>query len=434
MLIKAINNGDWFSASTWDTSNVPTVNDDVYLNGYNLTANNTIHFKTLSNRSAEGINEGGKITFSSFSTNILCQGGDIDAIDNIFTWGQWAATVEANYIYSYTRYTTQQDKTTATFYCTGTSTYGMVFLHITADKLITNENSIGYVVRSAYTSAAYTSLDINTDIEHYGGFISNTLSAFGANGILNGNVICKKTLFENGFVNNNHSGRYGTINGNILCVDFTEPFSCNITYFNGDLTFNGVGNSNLSLSISSFNGNIIYNAGGLLSVGGTYYGNIYNNSTNTTYGAAWGTCTINNYYDNSTSTYFSNLATTVDMTLTGEFHYNYHQAFTNNAHYTGFRKITTTDNGKIYIKGNNNYLLSTYLEINNPDKFAYNFVDITPNWLIIPYESSPNVYPQETDVRKDVPYAYGQMIGKLEPVTVDSRNTINVYPYKRRCN
>lgn len=432
MLIKAINNGDWFSASTWDTSNVPTANDDVYLNGYNLTANNTIHFNTLSNRSAEDINEGGKITFSSFSGNILCQGGDIYATNNIFTWGNWTATVEANKIYSYTQYTVAQQRTYTTFYSTWNANYNNVLLYITANKIITDENSVGMLVFSAYTGAAYRTLVISADIEHNGGFISDTLSAYGANGLLNGNVVCRTQLFSVNFVNNHISGRYCTVNGNILCMDFEEPFVCNSNYFNGDLTFNGNGNYNLSLRIQSFNGNITYNGSGLLSLGGAYYGNIYNNSTNTNYGSAWGTCTINNYYDNSTSTYFSNLATTVNMTLTGEFHYNYHQAFTNNAYYTGFRKITTTDNGKIYIKGNNNYLLSTYLEINNPDRFAYNFVDITPNWLIIPYESSPNVYPSETDVRKDVPYAYGAKVGKLEPVTVDATNTINVYPYKKR--
>lgn len=308
----------------------------------------------------------------------------------------------------------------------------MVLLYITANKIITDENSVGMLVMSAYTAAPYRSLVINADIEHNGGFISDTLSAYGANGLLNGNVVCRTNLFSVNFVNNHGSGRYCTVNGNILCMDFEEPFSCNSNYFNGDLTFNGNGNYSLSLSIHSFNGNITYNGDGMLSIAGTYYGNIYNNSTNTTYGSAWGNCSINNYYDNSTSTYFSNLATTVNMTLTGEFHYNFHQAFTNNTYYMGFRKIVTTDNGKIYIKGNNNYLLSTYLEINNPDSFAYNFVDITPNWLIIPYDSSPIVYPQETDVRKDVPYAYGQMVGKLEPVTVDSRNTINVYPYRHR--
>lgn len=41
-------------------------------------------------------------------------------------------------------------------------------------------------------------------------------------------------------------------------------------------------------------------------------------------------------------------------------------------------------------------------------------------------------YPPEEDVRKDVPYAYGAKTGTLEPVTVDSRNTINVYPYAKR--
>ena len=41
-------------------------------------------------------------------------------------------------------------------------------------------------------------------------------------------------------------------------------------------------------------------------------------------------------------------------------------------------------------------------------------------------------YPAESNVKKDVTYAFGQKVGTLEPVTVDSRNTINVYPYAKR--
>ena len=75
---------------------------------------------------------------------------------------------------------------------------------------------------------------------------------------------------------------------------------------------------------------------------------------------------------------------------------------------------------------NNLNVYSEQLEIERTDDYGESV-------LISKYQlDNTDQYPAETNVRKDVPYAFGTKIGQLEPVTVDSRNTINVYPYAKR--
>lgn len=54
--------------------------------------------------------------------------------------------------------------------------------------------------------------------------------------------------------------------------------------------------------------------------------------------------------------------------------------------------------------------------------------DDSPILYCVPSVEYPNVY----DVREGVPYADGQLVGKLETVEVNTSNTINVYPYAKR--
>ncbi len=74
----------------------------------------------------------------------------------------------------------------------------------------------------------------------------------------------------------------------------------------------------------------------------------------------------------------------------------------------------TNDNANTFVwrdisePRSNSFIILTNYELNNTDQ-----------------------YPAENDVKINVPYAYGVKVGKLEPVTVDSRNTINVYAYKK---
>lgn len=69
---------------------------------------------------------------------------------------------------------------------------------------------------------------------------------------------------------------------------------------------------------------------------------------------------------------------------------------------------------------------SEQLEIEQTD-------DYSKAVLISKYQlDNTDQYPSESNVKKDVTYAFGQKVGTLEPLTVDSRNTINVYPYAKR--
>lgn len=91
-----------------------------------------------------------------------------------------------------------------------------------------------------------------------------------------------------------------------------------------------------------------------------------------------------------------------------------------------------TINGNLYYSVKNPFLNVADVVFEN-DNWEWRYIgEGDPVFIILPYPSQPNVFPQEIDVRKDVPYAYGVKVGKLEPVTVTNTNTINVYPYKKR--
>lgn len=101
--------------------------------------------------------------------------------------------------------------------------------------------------------------------------------------------------------------------------------------------------------------------------------------------------------------------------------------------------IKTTQPIKFYtieingqLKYTNPYLICSMIQ-GNTITISENFKCIydgigNPLLYCVPSVEYPSVY----DVREGVPYADGQLIGKLEFVTVDATNTINVYPYKKR--
>lgn len=147
----------------------------------------------------------------------------------------------------------------------------------------------------------------------------------------------------------------------------------------------------------------------------------------------------------------------------------------------------TTNNGNIYINGvftshTNTNLQAANLTINGGIEYVatnYKNGGVTPNNLlgtiyfwrdITPNSNAPfqrvtkyqldntNQYPTPANVRIDVPYAWGELVGTYQQppesvvlkdyvydngdkvgtleneVIVDNTNTINVYPYKKRCN
>lgn len=130
--------------------------------------------------------------------------------------------------------------------------------------------------------------------------------------------------------------------------------------------------------------------------------------------------------------------------------------------YSQYTSDTLSINGGITYKSNDNSMCVKYntLNILNPDSFVWQ--DITEprvNPFIILTDadmSNTNQYPTPANVKKDVPYAWGELVGQYlpdyPPETVvlkdyvydggemvgtyegggTVQNTINVYPYKRR--
>lgn len=97
--------------------------------------------------------------------------------------------------------------------------------------------------------------------------------------------------------------------------------------------------------------------------------------------------------------------------------------------------FTNIHNAYIYgnVKYHNKYRLNGLFQVRgnvyaHDDYKCIYAGDDSPILYCVPSVEYPNVY----DVREGVPYADGQLVGKLEPVEVNTSNTINVYPYAKR--
>lgn len=94
----------------------------------------------------------------------------------------------------------------------------------------------------------------------------------------------------------------------------------------------------------------------------------------------------------------------------------------------------TLEGDKLYFEDSSAPLGGLYGALSVPENWKIiNGSNINPVIILSRAEfDNTEQYPAESNVKKDVTYAFGQKVGTLEPVTVDSRNTINVYPYAKR--
>jgi len=69
--VKAVANGNWSSTSTWDGGVLPTVNDDVFANGFTITIDGTFEVLSIRNTSGTGIVAGGSFRFAN-EGNLTC--------------------------------------------------------------------------------------------------------------------------------------------------------------------------------------------------------------------------------------------------------------------------------------------------------------------------------------------------------------------------
>lgn len=281
---------------------------------------------------------------------------------------------------------------------------------------------------------------IRNDLNPYTGRTGGQATGTGNNGIVN--YICKEihvgdTVFHSQGTNGN-----ATINvtGDIYCEGTAAFF---YKAGNGVLSLRVTGNvyrgpdAQLTTAYSDRGGNIIIN--------GNYYG--YNSISTS---GMNGSVTINGNVEMFSSRLCSQTHSTVVIYGNVKLH--------NNAYLSNATQTAVVIYGNITLEGQDLFTVKATTVSFYGDKITYSNFDplktlfFTSNLnvyseqleiertddygesvLISKYQlDNTDQYPAESNVRKDVPYAFGQKIGQLEPVTVDSRNTINVYPYAKR--
>ena len=90
--IYAIADGNWSDDSTWSTGNVPTVDDDVYMNGHNITADvSEISAKNIANDTDGTAITGGRI--NSITSDALIINANLRAIATHLVYSSVLRTV-----------------------------------------------------------------------------------------------------------------------------------------------------------------------------------------------------------------------------------------------------------------------------------------------------------------------------------------------------
>lgn len=106
----------------------------------------------------------------------------------------------------------------------------------------------------------------------------------------------------------------------------------------------------------------------------------------------------------------------------------------------GMSRMCNTCNTHMILEGDKMY----FEDAITPLGVIYGALSVPENWKIINGSNinpiitlsraefdNTDQYPAEENVKKDIHYAYGAKIGTLEPIR--STNTINIYPYAKRC-
>lgn len=403
--IKAIQNGNWSDGSTWSSGAVPTLADDVYLNGKTVTmiANEFIVAKSISNYSDDEIEaiEGGYVSLTYISGAIGYISADIKAKDNIVTF-QNQLVINGN-IESYTTTAyTSSTRQKSTFYCSSTNSYNLFPIIEFNGNIITSEESQGIFATTAHNGlSSYTHYKVNGNITHNSGFLFNFLAYYNERqGVvnstgINGNIYAKAQIFYNQPVGTSKSNRV-TINGNVYQDDkFIYLHSTKIT---GNLIIDK--SSAVRFCNTEVLGDTTINSDGTLY---TYW----------LIGGGFDDSKFHNFYNNSTTKYLSDNSANVltnnleNVFCDGEFHFGNNE-YTTSAYVVTclipLKKLTAMSGCKLYVK-NNRIPFYTY-EIQDPSTFEYIYEgEGLPTFTIVPYAGNARLnYPAESDVKLNVEY------------------------------
>ena len=379
----AIANGNWSDGSTWNDGVVPAVDDDVWLNGYEVYVSSDIKINNLSNVSDSTFTVGGKLVFGNNDYKIECN--IINSINNIITFNNgYNLYIDCRKLYSMTEYAfSSSNKDKQTIYGTNpNAAYSKTFCYFSGD-IETNENSIGSVFLSAYASSNnYFTLNITGNIIHKGGYIAPTIQLYSS---YNGYIIGNLTVYTNPFLSNSSNKAF--VYGNIEIYNINS-FDLGNQQNYGDIIVSP--NSSLNLNNSK------------------NYGTIYLYTKNEFIGKAlsWSNeCVVTNLFDYTTCLQFTTLNNAnykINLTILGNVHIGYHESYS--SYNDGFNRLTSSENGKLYVK--TNQILFLEFIIDNPDIFEYIYEgEGEPTFEIIPYKGNHRLnYPTEQQVAQGVTY------------------------------
>lgn len=459
--IYAIANGNWSDSSTWSTGTVPTVDDDVWLNGHTVSVNqnDTITAALISNLQDSGIGvvEGGYIyNNQAFNVNnIITINANINSKNNIVNVN---CGIKVNGdVHSLTTVPTSnnQYRQNATFYIQSGTAYNLPLTLELNGNLYTDDNSVGVVQCSGHTSG-YQNIAINGDIYHNGGYICNYFSYATSQRFahITGNIYAKTNLMVSSFIADSGYITYGPfiITGDWLQI--SGPVRYGQAKHIGDLTVE----QNAYLDVYG-NGLNFENTGTItVKTDNSVYGYVLRLYPNANSGTI--PFKIHNFVNLSNcNKFFSDFnypSVNTKIVISGEFHTGSPQMLIDSTlgYSIPMGIIELLPGAKIYYTFSNPLILAKKWEINTDDfEFIYegdplyapNFKVVSLVGLQYPQESDvkdgviygPNYeytgtyqinYPQEANVLEGVEYGDGY-VGTLSPVQgtiVESGTVVNL--------
>lgn len=362
----AIQNGNWSDGGTWNDGVVPTVDDDVWLNGKTVNVTTNIYSKSINNDE---------------------NGGDYSSGGNLNV--------------------TQQDLI-VTSNLNGSGSYN--FIKILADQRITFIGDIQCkmslninFIQGVNSGLKYINVNGNISISDGGTFIFN----FNQNTYLtiNGNV----TIIQSVFTNDSYKNYL--VNGNI-----TSDCSLNLSWGgagNRKCTCNGniyLSGGTINLNGSNMLGTVYATGNPVLSIfgSGTYINRIeYDDSyVNDMLLRAFSGAVIGGLYNYSNASAFTSedLRNTLITFTSGEIHFGNITALSLTLSYaTLFNNLYLKDSVKIYYKTENFLMFGNYIITDGSDvRYIYEG-EGHPTFQIIRYDQQLN-YPAEQQVAQGVTY------------------------------
>lgn len=392
----AVQNGNWSDGSTWNDGVVPTADDDVWLNGYEVSVqyDNTYYANSISNIENQdlGVNSGGHLYESSSSdyTKSIYIVANLNAVGNIISFKN-----RIDILGNVTGKTNSTNKQDAILFTVNYQAY-----HTITGNVTLLEGNVGFLIMNN-NGSCYTGITINGNIEINGGMLYQYSGYSVGATYLNGSITIRNSSSQ--ISPNISSNEQAIVNGDVTIENGAQLGGCGSAVFNGTITADENSLVANHLGTATFNGEVhsYFNISGYRAVIANQIGTNVNFN-----GGLWlhnGDQLDSNFLINvnlSNNAYNLNFKKHFDVGNIKSF-----GSYNTTSPYIPIGNINVLgENAEFHYNNPYSFFYALHWNIEHPESFSIINDYDSPSFVMMNYSNNRFNYPQEDDVKVNVEY------------------------------